>query len=133
MGDAKNRGVSIKNRYYLDQNRMRELRYFCLQYPHWVSEYESLIYLSSPSVSNNDNNQINSITEMCAIKKAYYSERILLVENAVRSTSVELYEYILKCVTEGLSYDDMYSIPCGRRQYYEYYRKFFWLLDKARK
>lgn len=40
-----------------------------------------------------------------------------------------------KCGTTGMSYDTLRvqtSIPCSRDVYYECYRKFFWLLDKAR-
>lgn len=47
----------------------------------------------------------------------------------------ELYSYILKAVTEGLSYTYLKTaleMPCGRDAYYDRYRRFFWLLDKER-
>ena len=42
---------------------------------------------------------------------------------------------LLKGVTEGLAYDVLklkYPIPCCKGDYYELYRKFFWILDKKR-
>lgn len=46
-----------------------------------------------------------------------------------------LYDYILKAVTEELSYTYLRTkldIPCGRDMYYDRYRRFFWLLSNAR-
>ena len=47
-----------------------------------------------------------------------------------------LYEYILKEITEGISYTYLKTamkIPCGKDMYYDRYRKFFWLLSNSRK
>ena len=47
-----------------------------------------------------------------------------------------IYEYILKAVTEELSYTYLKSklkIPCGRDMYYDRYRRFFWILSNSRK
>jgi len=46
-----------------------------------------------------------------------------------------LHRYILKAVTEGLSYTYLRTrmdIPCGKDMYYDRYRKFFWLLSQER-
>lgn len=46
-----------------------------------------------------------------------------------------LYNYILKAVTEELSYTYLKSklkIPCGKDMYYDRYRRFFWLLSNSR-
>ena len=46
-----------------------------------------------------------------------------------------LSQYILKAVTENLSYTYLKTkmgIPCGKDMYYDRYRKFFWLLNKVR-
>ena len=71
-----------------------------------------------------------------AIMKAYYLEKINLVEKIAREADKYLYEYILKAVTEELSYTYLKSkldIPCGKDMYYDRYRRFFWLLSEARK
>lgn len=51
------------------------------------------------------------------------------------ATDAELSSYILKGVTEGWSYDILkarLNIPCCKDVYYNLYRRFFWLLNKAR-
>ena len=75
------------------------------------------------------------LTAKYAIKKAYYGERIKLIEKAAMEADEFLYPYLLKAVTEGLSYTYLKTtmeIPCGRDMYYDRYRKFFWLLSEMR-
>lgn len=70
-----------------------------------------------------------------AIMKAYYLEKIELIENTAKEADKYLYDYILRAVTEGLSYTYLKTIlkmPCGRDLYYDRYRRFFWLLDESR-
>ena len=58
-----------------------------------------------------------------------------MVEQAAIAADDVLYPYILKAVTEDLSYtylDMAMNIPCGREKYYKIQRKFFWELDKLR-
>lgn len=59
-----------------------------------------------------------------------------LVEQTAIATDGDLYSYILKAVTEGVSYDHLKArldIPCCKDAYYNLYRRFFWLLNKGRK
>ena len=70
-----------------------------------------------------------------AIMRAYYKERIDLIERIALDADRYLYDYILKAVTEDLSYTYVRSkldIPSGRDMYYDRYRRFFWLLSNAR-
>jgi hypothetical protein len=70
-----------------------------------------------------------------ATARAYYSERIKLVEQAAQEADKYLWHYILRAVTEGLSYTYLKTkldMPCGKDMYYDRYRKFFWILDKLR-
>ena len=70
-------------------------------------------------------------TQLCS----YYSENIKMIEQAAMEADEELYIYILKAVTEGLSYTYLRSvmnIPCGKDMYYNRYRRFFWLLSEMR-
>jgi hypothetical protein len=74
-------------------------------------------------------------TAKCAIKKAFYAERIDLIERIAMEADPYLHKYILRAVTEELSFTylkTVLNIPCGKDMYYDRYRKFFWLLDKAR-
>lgn len=128
--------VSVKNRYWIDKHRYYELKHFCLQYPEWKKAYAEY---SGPSVSSicrmPSTNEYANPTANRAIMKAYYSDRIELIEKVARDTDRELHTYILQAVTRELSYTYLKSrlnIPCGRDMYYDRYRRFFWLLSEAR-
>ena len=74
-------------------------------------------------------------TARCAESRLFFSDRMKLVEQAAIGADPEIYTYILRAVTEGLSYDTLkmqHGIPCCRDVYYDRYRRFFWLLDKTR-
>ena len=130
--------ISEKNKYWIDKHRHYELKHFCLQYPEWKKAYAEFDNTSMPlsmieRVSTS--NMPGDPTAKRAIMKAYYSEKIKMVEKIALETDNCLYKYILRAVTEGLSYTYLktrLNIPCGRDMYYDRYRKFFWLLSKAR-
>lgn len=130
--------VSRKNKYWIDKHRHYELKHFCLQYPKWKKAYADLLDLSI-SVSKIDNVRTSNLpgnpTEKYAMQKAYYAERIKMVERAAMDADEYLWKYILRAVTEGLSYTYLKTkldIPCSRDTYYDRYRRFFWLLSEAR-
>ena len=130
--------ISVKNKYWIDKHRHYELKHFCLQYPEWRRAYCELNDSSVP-LSMIDSVRTSNLpgdpTAKRAMMKALYSERISLVEKIAKAADEFLYEYILKAVTEDLSYTYLKSkldIPCGRDMYYDRYRRFFWLLSEAR-
>lgn len=130
--------ISEKSKYYIDKHRYYELKHFCLQYKEWKKAYESCndaIIFTSKFEKESSSNVTSDITAKYAIKKAQYAEKIKLVEEAAKEADDFLYVYILKAVTEGVSYPylkTVMSIPCGRDMYYDRYRKFFWVLSNAR-
>lgn len=130
--------ISSKNKYWIDKHRHYELKHFCLQYPEWKRICGDIDSLGS-SLSNLSGAysriDISDTTAKCAIKRIYYTDRIKLVERAAREADDILYEYILRGVTEGLSFTylkTILQIPCSRDLYYDRYRKFFWILSKMR-
>jgi hypothetical protein len=131
--------LSEKNKYWIDKHRHYELKHFCLQYPSWKKAYSDLTDMSI-SLSKIERMSSTNIpgdpTAKCAMRKAYYADRINLVEQTAKQADDELYMYLLKGVTEELSYTYLKSqlnIPCGKDLYYDRYRRFFWLLDNSRK
>ena len=130
--------ISVKNKYWIDKHRHYELKHFCLQYPMWKKSYveaEKSCLSSSKLERESSSNIPSDITMKHALKKVYYADRIELIERTAKETDEFLYTYILKAVTEELSYTYLKSklnIPCGRDMYYDRYRKFFWLLSKSR-
>jgi hypothetical protein len=129
--------VSEKNKYWIEKHRHYELKHFCLQYPYWKQILNGLGDIGvSSTVSEIRSNDISDPTSMIAMKRLDCKRRMELVENAAREADETLYPYILKAVTEGLSYNYLRTklqMPCGRDMYYDRYRKFFWILNKSRK
>lgn len=130
--------LSTKNKYWIEKHRYYELKHFCLQYKTWKKTYSDLNDLSISSSFLKISSVCNTPTDLtakCAIKKAYYAERIKMIEKAAMETDEYLYPYILKAVTENLSYTyskTKLDIPCSRDMYYDRYRRFFWILDQSR-
>jgi len=131
--------ISIKNKYHIDKHRHYELKHFCLQYPAWKKAYAEFSNPNMP-LSTIERVATSNIpgdpTAKRAMLKAHYSERMRLIEQTAKEADQYLYDYILKAVTEELSYTYLKSrlgIPCSRDTYYDRYRRFFWLLSEARK
>lgn len=130
--------ISQKNKYWIDKHRHYELKHFCLQYPTWKKAYaafdDSSVSLSTIECAPTSNLP-GDPTAKRAVMKAYYSERIRLIEEAAKEADRYLCQYIIKAVTEELSYTYLRSklkIPCGRDMYYDRYRRFFWVLSHSR-
>ena len=130
--------ISEKNKYWIDKHRHYELKHFCLQYPEWKKAYAEFSDVSLP-LSMIERLPTSNIpgdpTAKRAMMKAYYSDKIKLIEKVALETDIYLHNYILRAVTEGLSFTYLKTrldIPCGKDMYYDRYRRFFWLLSKAR-
>lgn len=130
--------LSIKNKYYIDKHRHYELKHFCLQYPSWKKAYDEFDNLSIPlSMIERvpTSNLPGDPTAKRALMKTRYLEKIKLIEDTAKKADQYLYQYILKAVTENLSYTYLktkLNIPCGKDMYYDRYRRFFWILDETR-
>lgn len=130
--------ISTKNKYWIDKHRHYELKHFCLQYKEFKRLHEEAV-ASCISAANlektNSTNIPSDITAKYAIKKIKYAEKIQMIERAALEADEDLYYYILRGVTEGLSYTylkSVMSIPCGKDMYYDRYRRFFWILNTLR-
>lgn len=130
--------ISEKNKYYIDKHRYYELKHFCLQYGEWKKVYancSNAIVFASTFEEPHHGGTLPDITAKYGMMKAHYDMRIKLVEQCAKQADDFLYPYLLKAVTEGLSYTYLKTklgIPCGRDMYYDRYRKFFWLLSEHR-
>lgn len=137
MGTLIRPELSGKNPYWLERHRYYELKHFCLQYPVWKKAYAALDGLSGRpnDLALFKATEHGNPTERCAIAKAYYSERIEMVDRTAIIADPALSDYILKGVTQGLSYEALKTklgIPCCRDTYYDRHRRFFWLLNRER-
>lgn len=131
--------ISENNKYWIDKHRYYELKHFCLQYQSWKRIYAALeeLDISSPAfdrIGSKASGPGDPTTKL-AMAKLYYSDRIKMVERTAKDADEHIGEYILRAVTEELSYTYLKSrleIPCSRDMYYDRYRRFFWLLSKER-
>lgn len=128
--------VSLNNPYWIDKHRYYELKHFCLQYPVWQQRLKDLIKPNSPNLSDIPIISVSDPTARIAEARLYFKDRIEMVEMAGKATDEWIAEYLVKAVTENLSYEKLRAltgIPCCKDIYYTEYRKFFWLLSNARK
>lgn len=102
---SKERDVSL-SAYGISKYKYRELKNFCLQYREKQRQKGS------------------------RAKQA--EEDICLIEQTAAETSASLCSYIIANVADGIPYENMNNPPCGRRQFYELRRKFFYLLSQKK-
>ena len=128
--------LSKRNRYWIERHRYYELKHFCLQYPIWKKARLVLDgYGMRRAQVRVKEGSTGDPTADCAEARVYYADRMGLIEKIAQETDPIIGSYIFRGVTEGLSYETLRartSIPCCKDIYYELYRRFFWLLDKAR-
>lgn len=140
MGTTIRPEVSTKNPYWIDRHRYYELKHFCLQYPLWQKYLSDLAGGSGRSTSLirifAGTGSAGDPVAAQAAARIFYIDRMDMIERMTHEADRELADYLLHGVTKGWSYDILkarFDIPCGRDAYYDAYRRFFWLLDRARK
>lgn len=138
MGTVIRPEITKRNDYYISKHRYYELKHFCLQYYEWKDLYNKLN--GTPSSLSFDimprKTEVSNPTEKVAIAKAEYAYNMKLIEDVAKETDSELWTYIFKAVTKGITYSSLEvrdGIPCCRDTFYDRYRKFFWLLSSARR
>lgn len=126
--------LSNKNCCKLDKNRYYELKYFCFQYPEWLSQLETLDGYSNANYIQvkSANGSYSDKTYSTVVKREMYLNNIKMVKKVADDVDEYLSKYLIKGITENLSYDILkvrFDIPCSRSVYYKKYRHFFALLD----
>ncbi len=119
--------------YNISREKYRELKYFCLQYPEWKHQLQTLTDdLKAPIITDmpTAHNGTDS-TAMIMLKRIELAEKCALVEQTAQEVCGNTYSPLLKNVTEGVRYESMPTYT-GRRQFYENRRKFFYSLAKKR-
>lgn len=123
--------------FYISKHRYYELKHFCMQYPEWKRERANIDGLLRKGDGNGRSARNPDLTAAYAEARAYYSERIDLInKTAAETTNEEFGPMLVTAITEEISYGMMVAngwIFCSKELWYAAYRKFFWLLDKKRK
>ena len=130
--------ISRTKRYWISAHRYYELKHFCLQYNEWYRKHEELANSLAKGISITGlpkGTDIKDVTGNIAAEMADLATKVVMVEQAAHDADPELATYILAAVTDGRSYTYLQTamnIPCSKDTYYDRYRRFFWLLSKAR-
>ena len=133
--------LSKKSEYWIDKHRYYELKHFCLQYPLWkkeILEYEKThTHLTAQDIIASGKKSPSSYrpVEEAVVRVMHIKSHINMIDRLTTKADPVIGFYLLKGVTEERPYESlrvMYNIPCNRAEYYEIYRKFFWMLSKER-
>lgn len=118
----------------ISKNRYDELKAFCLQYEEKKSKISrgigSMNYDGMPKGNYKENP-----LEGKAIRNVMYQKDCEMIEQAAIAASSEIYPYIIKSVTNDLSYrlieydERLGRIPVGINEFYAYRRLFYHYLD----
>lgn len=120
--------------YGISRNRYKELEAFCLQY----DEKKSKISRGINAVANDwmpKGNYKQNTLEENAIRNVIFQKDCEMIEQAAVAAAPDIYPYIIKSVTNGLSYDfveydeRLGRIPVGKTEFYGYRRLFYHFLD----
>lgn len=136
MGTTIRSVLSKKNEYWIDKHRYYELKHFCMQYPIWK---KLMLYLDSIGQASDSEIKTKDISDpvlKCVEQREWYKTNCDMIEKTANETDSVVAPYLLKGITEGLSYEILNTketLPFSKYHYYEMYRKFFWILDFKRK
>ena len=134
--------LSKNNQLYIDKHAFYTAYHFALQYPEWKRQYADLICGAVQAVDYKDMPRGNSVgdpTARIAMRSGILRGNIELIEHIALTAGQDIAEYLLYAVTtEGVTYNylrsgrhkDLGRIPCGRNQYYQMRRLFYYLLSK---
>ena len=123
--------------YGISKSRYAELKAFCLQYEEKKSKIKYGIsaaqYDGQPKAHNT-----GSQTERQAMDNVIYMKDCAMIEEAAIRTNPEIWRYIVKSVTLGLSYEfveydnEQGKIPMCRRDFYGTRKKFYAILNEMK-
>lgn len=138
--------LSTKNPYYLDKERIYELRWFCRQYDSWMENATNILYSQVYSASLFPHfSSLPAPGEETNVERAmrlreFYLKRVKCVDDCLllaANNDKVLADFIGICVRQEKSYDVLNTlfpgrISVGRDEFYNRVRKFFYILDKER-
>lgn len=135
----RNYKIGEKNRYEITPNRYVELRYFCMRYDELKEGLRACMdaSLQSSSGAGHGTGMSGSVPERIVERREKYARNVELIEKAARLACGEdkgVVPFLMYSVTKGAAYERVPMIPpCGRRVFYEKYRRaFYYHLDRLK-
>lgn len=124
--------------YGISKNRYKELKAFCLQYDEKKNKIQYGMNSSRQDGMPRGSRSTSSPVEQQAIENTMYLQDIRMIEEAAVKANPVIWKYILKSVTQNLSYEFiMYDkeqgrIPVGQTEFYAYRKFFYHCLDRLK-
>lgn len=118
--------------YNISRAKYNELKYFCMQYKEKKAEIHNSYGLGA--VTNDGmpkGNLPGNSVERVAIRNAMLEADVELIEQTAIEADAEIYQWLLKSITEGVPYEYM-DVPLSRTKFYDSRRYFFYLLSQKR-
>ena len=133
MGTVIRAKISKSNEYYISKHRYYELKHFCLQYSEWKRELGKLNWFGEKGDGRSSDPA--KPVEWMVERRNEYIKKMEMIEQAALEADSDIYKYLLKGVTEGLSYGCLRAdgLVCSRDYYYHQYRRFFYCLSRLRR
>lgn len=127
--------LSKKNPYWIPKERYLELLHFSKSYRSLCEQLYDIFGVNSETIvdASIQSNCLADPTSGAALRARYLEDKIDAIELACNRCGDGLWYYMISNVTDGISYDKLNAygrVPCGRRQFYEARRRYFWLLDQ---
>lgn len=121
------------DKYNIDKELYRELRARSRRYDSMVAELQGVRqgFNSHEITGMPRDSSPGDPTSRRALRAITLRKSVEEIEQAALAADGTLHEQILNNVTRGVRYEDM-DVPCGRRQFYETRRKYFWCYAQIR-
>lgn len=131
MDKVRKRDMKLSD-YNISRAKYNELKYFCMQYEEKKQELHRGYGLGA--VINDGmpkGNMPGNPVECTAIHNAMLQTDIELIEQTAMEADADIYQWLIKSVTEGIPYEYM-DVPLSRTKFYDSRRYFFYLLAQKR-
>ena len=131
MDKVRKRDMKLSD-YNISRAKYNELKYFCMQYEEKKQELHRGYGLGA--VINDGmpkGNMPGNPVERTAIRNAMLQTDIELIEQTAMEADADIYQWLIKSVTEGIPYEYM-DVPLSRTKFYDSRRYFFYLLAQKR-
>ena len=118
--------------YNISRAKYNELKYFCMQYEEKKQKLNKSYGIKA--VVNDGmpkGNLLGNPVERTAIQNAMLQKDIELIEQTAVEADPEIYQWLMKNVTEGIGYDYL-DVPMCRADFYGARKYFFYLLAQKR-
>jgi len=126
------------DKYGISGHRYGELKNYCLQYTEWRDEltYKTDSIKSKRITDMPVSTSGEDATLTLALRRIELEEKCRLIEQTAIETDANLYQYIIKSVTEEVPcwyLEQIMGMPYCRKDFYAARRYFFFLLNKNKR